>query len=334
MNEFDSLQRNIETERRKTKRPLQKYGWLLLTILALVAVYFLTLGNSPSEFPVGATLEIEEGSNAKAIVQKLKDERYIRSELYAHMVLSFDLNDAHMQAGRYQFTEMLTTENLLLALTKGEYKLPPIRITIPEGLRGSDIDDIANETLGGEDTLVDAEIYDEYIGYLFPDTYFVPESFTEAELITLMRERSGEVLADYSAQIEASTFTLDEILILASILEREANSEESMHMVAGVLMNRLDIGMALQVDATLDYLLNKESSELTLDDLEIDSPYNTYEYPGLPPAPIANPGRTAIEAVLSPTQHEYLYYLTDNDGTFHYATTFEAHKLNKERYLR
>lgn len=334
MNEFDSIQRNTEFERKRTKKPLQKYGWLFLAVLALFAIYFLTLGSSPSKFPVGVTLEIEEGSNAKAIVEKLKDENYIRSELYAHMVLSLDLDGAHMQAGRYQFTNTLTTEELLAALTEGTYKLPPIRITIPEGLRGSDIDTIANELLAGDDSLVTATEYDAYIGYLFPDTYFVPESFTETELISLMRERFDEVLSDYTAQIETSTFTLDEILILASILEREANSEESMHMVAGVLMNRLDIGMALQVDATLDYLLDKESSELTLDDLDIDSPYNTYEYPGLPPAPIANPGRTAIEAVLAPTESEYMYYLTDKDGNFHYATTFEAHKLNKERYLR
>ena len=105
-------------------------------------------------------------------------------------------------------------------------------------------------------------------------------------------------------------------------------------MVSGILQNRLREDMPLQVDATFHYINGKASHELTVDDLEMDSPFNTYKYVGLPPAPIANPGLESIQAVLSPTETNYFYYLTALDGTFHYAKTFEEHKKNKEKYLR
>ena len=125
-----------------------------------------------------------------------------------------------------------------------------------------------------------------------------------------------------------------EILILASIIEREARSEESMRIVSGILQNRLAIGMALQADASIEYVLNKPLNELVPEDLEIDTPYNTYLYPGLPPTPIGNPGLMAIDAVLTPIESDYFYYITDDSGEFHYAETYDAHRRNIAEYLR
>ncbi len=105
-------------------------------------------------------------------------------------------------------------------------------------------------------------------------------------------------------------------------------------MIAGILLNRLEKGMLLQVDAPFVYLLGKESKDLTVEDLKLDNPYNTYVYKGLPPGPIGNPGLQAIEAALSPTQNEYLFYLHDNDGDIHYAKTFAEHVKNKKNYLK
>ncbi len=149
-----------------------------------------------------------------------------------------------------------------------------------------------------------------------------------------MRAEYEAKMAPLRDSIATSSFSETEIIIIASLLEREANDDTSMRMVSGIIQNRLDIGMPLQIDATLDYLLDKASHELTLDDLEIDSPYNTYVYKGLPPTPIANPGLTAIRAALEPTASSYLYYLTDDEGVFHYAETHEEHTANKARYLR
>ena len=124
------------------------------------------------------------------------------------------------------------------------------------------------------------------------------------------------------------------MIILASILEREANDEQSMKIVSGILQNRLKHGMALQVDASIEYVLDKSLSALTSEDLKIDSPYNTYLHTGLTPTPIGNPGLQAIDAVLHPAKTEYLYYITDADGHFHYAKTFEEHKRNVTKYLQ
>jgi UPF0755 protein len=139
---------------------------------------------------------------------------------------------------------------------------------------------------------------------------------------------------DIQTLMDVHSLSYDEILVLASILEREANSEASMKIVSGILQRRLAEGMPLQADASIEYVLNKPLKELTPDDLKIDSPYNTYTNRGLPPTPIGNPGRTAILAVLEPTDTEYIFYITDEEGEFHYAKTYDEHLDNIERYLR
>ena len=135
-------------------------------------------------------------------------------------------------------------------------------------------------------------------------------------------------------QIQASKLSIDEILILASIIEREANTEESQKMISGIFQNRLAINMPLQADASIEYVLDKPLNELTPRDLEIDSPYNTYLNLGLPPTPIGNPGMEAIDAVLNPTKSDYYYYITDENGDFYYAKSYAEHLRNIEQYLR
>jgi UPF0755 protein len=149
-----------------------------------------------------------------------------------------------------------------------------------------------------------------------------------------MQNTYEERLTPLREQIATSGYTEKEIITLASIIEREANSETSMRMVSGVLHNRLSIDMALQVDAVFEYAIGRGSAELTESDLLLDSPYNTYTRAGFPPTPIGNPGMVAILAALNPIQHNYLYYLTGTDGEFYYAETFDRHRQNKARYLR
>ena len=177
---------------------------------------------------------------------------------------------------------------------------------------------------------------EKHEGRLYPDTYLVPKTFTDIELLDLMLKTFDEkVTVPYQKEIAQDKLSLDEIIILASILEREANDEESMKMVSGILRNRLDIKMPLQADASIEYVLDKKLSELSPADLkEIDSPYNTYLNLGLPPTAIGNPGLKAILAALRPAQTDYLYYLTDKEGNFHYAKTYAEHLKNINRYLR
>ena len=124
-----------------------------------------------------------------------------------------------------------------------------------------------------------------------------------------------------------------DIIIMASILEDEATSTEARRIVSGILWKRLALGMPLQVDSTFLYINGKNTYDLTLDDLKIDSPYNTYLYKGLPPGPIGNPGLEAITDAVNPTASKYLYFLSSRDGTVYYAKTFEKHQTNREKYL-
>src|SRR5690606_13234929 len=159
-------------------------------------------------------------------------------------------------------------------------------------------------------------------------------NFKQEDLIELMQQTFNERMEEYGEDIQNSGLTMNEIVTLASIVEREAGDGDTKPLVAGVLLNRLAIDMPLQVDAVFYYILGKTSAELTKADLRMDSPFNTYINKGLPPTPIANPGLDSILAVLHPIESDYYYYLTAPDGTFHYAATHDEHTTNKARYLR
>jgi UPF0755 protein len=276
---------------------------------------------------------IPEGAPLSLIAALLDEHKVVRSAFLFRTVVSFLGGESSIHAGVHVFPEPLSTYGVAEALLGQDTAVPPVKITVPEGSTLEEFDAIIVAALPHipEGTIagtVSAE------GILFPDTYFFREDATAEEVIGTLTEHQEAKIAPLREQIAAHELTEAEVIILASILEGEANDETSMRLVAGILLDRLEIGMPLQVDATFYYLLGKESGELTPEDLEIDSPFNTYRYPGLPPSPIGSPGLMAIEAVLNPTSSPYLYYLTDPDGNFYYAETFDEHKENKARYLR
>lgn len=287
--------------------------------------------NEPSvNFPINEDITISKGMTLSAISTHLEQEHVVRSSFLFYLWTQMIYPETKLQAGTYRFTSPITTGAVIHAIAYGESLSPVQKVTFPEGFR------ILNmpQFLPTEIQLPDMNAYAHEEGYLFPDTYQLPPHATVEDIITLMKDHYETMIKPLRPRIEGSGFTEKEVITLASIVEREANDETSMKAVSGILQNRLRIGMPLQADATLDYLLRKTSEELTLDDLRIDSPYNSYLYKGLPPTPIANPGLDAIEAVLSATSSDYLYYLTDNDGVFHYAKTFKEHEANIARYLR
>lgn len=297
--------------------------------LLVVYVSYQSLNKPPQAFPTNVEIEIREGLSQKQIAHLLEDNAVVRSSTLLLYVLKHTQGDIFAKAGVYIFPEPLTTEEVAETLILGDQNIAYTKVTFPEGFSTKDWPLFVPEELEGA-----IEDLAQLEGYLFPDTYFLRRNASQEELISMMRENFEAKLASYENDIEASPFTRDELIILASLIEREAKDIESKRIVSGILQNRLAIGMPLQVDATFDYLLGKESSELTQDDLALDNPYNTYVYTGLPPGPIANPGLESIEAVLYPTTTDYMYYLTAPDGTFYYAETFEEHVENKRRYLR
>ncbi len=304
-------------------------GAIGLIVLILIGVP-LYLNSIPASFQTGKAVTIPEGSSVFEIAHILKSEGYIRSTYHFRFLSSLLSLDDSLKAGTYTFDAPRTPKELVLSLSEGGVNTSYTPYTFPEGFSARDM----HLYTDGWFTQDEAAELLQYEGYLFPDTYHVAPEETPTDLIARMQDEFTTKLESYETQIEESGYTLQEVIILASILEREANDEQSMRTVAGILENRLRDGIPLQVDATLTYILGKTSAEMTVDDLALDSPFNTYTNKGLPPSPIANPGLMAIEAVLNPIATEYLFYLTGNDGNFYYARTFDEHKRNKERFLR
>jgi UPF0755 protein len=313
------------------------FVWFVFCVLLFVVLNFSYhfFISPPTDFPTDEPIEIVLGTSVVNIARQLKEAEVVRSEflLYAVLVAYYEPTD--IKASTYSFSTPLSVYEVAEALTEGNYSYDLVRFTHKEGMS---VKALAPEIA----TLFPHITESEFVAYatpfegeLFPETYFVPKDITLEDLVALMRELYASTTQPLYATSATHTLSASDILILASILEREANSLESMQEVANILLRRLAIDMPLQVDATLEYILDKPLSKLTTEDLEIDSPYNTYKYYGLPPTPIGNPGADALNAVIhATTATPYLFYITGEDGNFYYAKNFDEHRTNVERYLK
>jgi UPF0755 protein len=305
---------------------------IALTITATTAITILK--KAPDDFPIATPITIPSGTSVAKTVRILKDAHVIRSEFLLYTILLTQYTPNDIKASTYVFDKPYDVFAIAKKLAAGDFINNLVRLTHREG---ESVKDLAHFVHTALPTIDEAEFTDKatpFEGKLFPETYFVPPYYTTDDIITKLTNTYEETMKVYRPDIASSSLSENDTIILASIVEREANSPDSMAMVAGILEHRLAIGMPLQADATLEYILNKPLSELTAADLELDSPYNTYKHKELPPTPIGNPGKAAIEAVIHPTPSDYLYYITDSEGTFHYATTYEDHKRNIARYLK
>jgi UPF0755 protein len=329
---------NTESEL-QTSQSMQLKTLLALFIvlgvfIGVIAISFVSFLNTPTDtasWPRSVT--VEPGTSVKQITQILEEEGVVRSKELLYFALTLLNNPEDIKASTYVFEEPLTTLAVAKRLVAGDFDSDLIKFTHFEGERATHIATEAAKKLENFDTEAFLARAVPLEGKLYPETYFIPKTFAADELVDLM-------LASFEKHVQPeldrnpTALTTEEVLILASILEREANSPESMRMVSDILQRRMKEGMPLQADASIEYILDKPLKELTPDDLKIDSPYNTYLNRGLPPTPIGNPGIDAVQAVLNPTSSNYVFYITDNEGNFHYATTYDEHLNNIERYLR
>ena len=275
---------------------------------------------------------VQKGDGIRAVANNLKKENLIRDPILFFVLVKKLGLEGKIQAGDFRLSPSQSTEEIAKNLTHGTLD---IWITIPEGVRGGEIADILKKGNPGfldswKITLVQNE------GYLFPDTYLLPRD-AGINIITSIVKNNFE--NKISQILIPKEFTQKDIVTIASLIEREAKFKDDRPLVSSVIHNRLKLGMPLQIDATVQYVLGYQPLEqrwwkknLTTEDLKINSPFNTYIHPGLPPTPISNPGISALQAAANPSSTEYLYYISDKNGRNHYAKTLDEHSDNIRKY--
>lgn len=306
----------------------------LLSFAVLIVFIFVFAILPPRSFPKDTPITIESGSLLKDVGVSLKDRGYIRSSFLFSEYFILLRSETGVKAGTYFFDRPFSLFGIAKRLKRGEYGIDDIRLTIPEGSSIAEIAEIAVKKIPNFNKEEFLKYSPAEEGYLFPDTYHLSPLSSAKTLRDFMRTNFDLKIKSISSDISNSKLNLADIVILASIVEEEARQTETRRIVAGILLRRLREGMPLQVDATFRYINGKTTADLTLEDLNIDSPYNTYKYGGLPPTPITNPGLDSIIATLNPIETSYYYFLTDDEGEMHYAESFDEHVANKRRYLR
>ena len=275
---------------------------------------------------------IAEGLGLREVAVLLRSEGIIRHETLFMYYVWRGGRAGNLQAGNYTLGNM-SIVSVASRITGGDANERGVRITIPEGFKR---EAIANR-LVKEGVLQSAEGFlvasEGLEGQLYPDTYFFEKGTAPERIVEIMHANFNKRALPILENENTVGLSRGDALILASLIEKEVQSTSDMEGISGVLHNRLNIGMLLQVDATLLFITGKTGAELTSQDKLIDSPYNTYQHGGLPPGPIANPGARAIRAALNPAEHDFLYYLSTRDGETIFSETLEEHNINRVKYL-
>jgi UPF0755 protein len=291
-------------------------------------------------------VEIPPGSGSVTIGERLASAGVIRDPVTFRAALWMSHQGRHLKAGEYRFDRAMTPLEVIDKLARGDVFVTSV--TFPEGLTFTDMANIfESHGLGPAASFIQAAkdpspIHDldpaakDLEGYLFPETYSVPRRTDAVKLTRMMVARFEKVLTPELRQAAAArNLTLRQAVTLASIVEKETAKAEERPLVAAVYTTRLRIGMPLQCDPTVIYGLTRAGrydGNIHKEDLSFDSPYNTYRYPGLPPGPIASPGRASLEAALHPADADYLYFVSRNDGSHEFARTLEEHNRNVQKF--
>lgn len=320
---------------------MKKYIALLALIVALIIIgiggniWWGSLVSPVSNDTSEKDFLITKGLSASQVGTKLQKEGLARSSLAFRFYVQVTGKSKKIQAGEYSLSPSFSLVKTVDTLVKGPVE---IWVTIPEGFRREEVAQKFASALNKDETFINEFIVASkgMEGYLFPDTYLFPKEASVAAIVRKMRGTFETKTVELKEGIEKSRLSESEIVTLASIIERETKGEEERGVVAGILINRLNIGMGLQADATVQYAVGTSENWwpiLTKEDLTISSPYNTYKFRGLPPGPIANPGLSSLRAAIFPEESDYLYYLHDSKGQPHYAKTLEEHNENIAKFL-
>ncbi len=328
----------------KPKRAVSLVILFLLLILYLGAWFYelnLPVGPGPAQ-----EVLVPQGAGVKEIALLLKERGLIRSPWFFVLLAQIKREATCLKAGEYRLSPRWTTLEILQHLASGEVVLH--RVTIPEGLTRWQIASLlAARGLTDKQSFLAATANATLLkrlripgataeGYLFPETYTLAKGLPPATIVTRMVKQFWRVWSSLVPRARQLGVSVKQVVILASIVEKEAKVAEERPLIAGVFWNRLKRGMPLQADPTVRYALRKFQGPLTRKDLQVDSPYNTYLHPGLPPGPICNPGRASLQAVLYPAKTDYLYFVAKGDGTHYFSRTLKEHlrAIHRFRYYR
>jgi peptidoglycan lytic transglycosylase G len=324
---------------------------LILVLLGGAAAAWFYLGvNRPYKGYEAAEqfVDIPAGAGPSSIGRRLADAGVIRDVNSFRLAVWLSRQGRRLQAGEYRFDRPVSAREVVERIARGDVYVQPI--TFREGLTVRQMATLyESKGFGAADAFVrasknvalvrtlDPEAHD-LEGYLFPDTYSLPRKATADQLVARMVASFEKALtSDIREQATARGIGLRQLVTLASIVEKETGNPAERPMVAAVYANRLKIGMGLQCDPTVIYALERAgryNGNLTRDDLHFDSPYNTYRYAGLPPGPIASPGRASLAAAAAPADVPYIYFVSRNDGSHAFASTLDEHNRNVQQYQR
>lgn len=314
-------------------------GILAAAIVGIGAMLGWTLTQPVDNVGESVLVTIKPGTPTKTIAVELEKQRLIRNALVFRVAAKLQGVENSLQAGEYAISPNMSIERMLLMMSQGQTAYQ--QFTIPEGYT---VDQVAE--LLAEKKLANADKFKALAksfapfpymtshpdskyrveGFIFPDTYRVSRGVSEEELLTMMvKQFDTKLTPDLRQRASDLGLSLREVVIMASLVEKEAKMSEERPVIAGVFANRVKQAMPLQSCATIQYILGYPKPELTIQDTQISSPYNTYQVMGLPPGPIANPGTAAIRAVLFANNTDYLYFVADKQGKHHFSKTYEEH---------
>ncbi|MFM7088697.1 MAG: endolytic transglycosylase MltG [Candidatus Paceibacterota bacterium] len=301
----------VQNELPKSK-PNYRWVYFLLVILAALSAFYLFMFRAPDDFKINEIFSVEEGYSLRKISFKLKEADFIRSRVAFETFVILLGGEKNLAVGDYIFPHKIHVLDVARKISTGDRELGMVKITIPEGFDNYEIAEVADLKLRDFDKNRFLSLASSEIGYLFPDTYFFSTTDDESTVIQLMSRNFKKKTSSIFDEITASGQDSRDVIIMASILEEEANGDEDRALISGILWKRMKIGMPLQVDAV---------------------PI-TYKEMGLPKAPVSNPGLLAIKAAWKPQESKYLYYIHDKEGKIYFAKNFDEHRQNIRKYLR
>lgn len=301
----------------------------LAVIFSSIVIAWLCLVRIPDRM---ITVQIPNGASALQVTALLSNEGLIVSRTFFMVWLRAVGGIKRIKAGHYRFSSRSLTPSIIHKLIQGRSVLT--RLTIPEGLTIKQAAQIlARQKFGDEQVFIDIFQERGLEGYVFPETYVIAQGLNEHQLTGIFQKQFEKTFSDeWDARVRTLNMTRHQIIILASIIEKEAKVDHERPLVSAVFHNRLRSNKLLESCATIQFALGRWKKRLSLKDLKVDSSYNTYQHYGLPPGPICSPGRKSIEAALYPAETDALFFISNGDGTHSFHSRYRDHLKEKKEY--